>query len=184
MTSPHCGFADSLRSEVLPKRNAERGRRVRAAAADRSQHQNPVAGRRRESSTPRPSPLSRNLVGLKVVVVDDDADSLDYFAMALRTYGAVVITASTALDALRLVQEERPDVVLSDIAMRGEDGYWLVREIRRLADQAVSLVPVVAATAYDEHSRTTTLAAGFSEHLAKPVDPELLCHTIANAAGR
>src|SRR5438552_271298 len=94
--------------------------------------------------TPRPSLLPRNLVGLKVVVVDDDESSLDYFAVALGTCGAEVMTASTAAEALRLVQAGCPDVVLSDIAMVGRDGYWLVREIRGLADQAARLVPVVA----------------------------------------
>jgi CheY-like chemotaxis protein len=120
-----------------------------------------------------------------VVVVDDDETSLDYFAMALRTCGAVVMTASSAEDGLRLIQEQHPDVVLSDIAMVGQDGYWLVREIRRLADQAVSLAPVVATTAFGrEHSRARALAAGFNEFLTKPVDPEVLCRTIASAGGR
>jgi CheY-like chemotaxis protein len=139
----------------------------------------------RESATPRPSLLPRNLVGLKVVVVDDDETSLDYFALALSACGAAVMTASTAVEALRLVQAGCPDVVLSDIAMVGRDGYWLVREIRGLADQAARLVPVVATTAYGrEHSRERTLAAGFSERLPKPVDPEVLCQTIARMAGR
>jgi CheY-like chemotaxis protein len=83
-----------------------------------------------EVTTPRPSLLPRNLVGLKVVVVDDDESSRDYFALALSTCGAEVMTASTAVEALRLVQAGCPDVVLSDIAMVGRDGYWLVREIR------------------------------------------------------
>jgi CheY-like chemotaxis protein len=184
MISPRCGLANSLRSEALQKQNAWRRQHIRAATEDRSQDANAIVGGHRESTTPRPSRLQRNLVGLRVVVVDDDDSSLDYFAMALRTCGAVVLTASTAKDALRLVQEQRPDVVLSDIAMRG-DGYWLVREIRGLADQAASLAPVVATTAFGrEHSRAGALAAGFNEFLAKPVDPEILCRTIANMAGR
>ena len=93
--------------------------------------------------------------------------------------------ASTARDALRLVQERRPDVVLSDIAMSEHDGYWLTSEIRRLADPAASRVPIVAATAYGrEHSRDRALAAGFTEHLQKPVDPEVLARTIAEVARR
>ena len=138
-----------------------------------------------EVTTPRPSLLPRNLVGLKVVVVDDDESSRDYFALALSTCGAEVTTASTAVEALRLVQSGCPDVVLSDIAMVGRDGYWLVREIRGLADQAVRRVPVVATTAYGrEHSRERTLAGGFNERLPKPVDPEVLCQTIGRMAGR
>jgi diguanylate cyclase len=185
MTSPHSGLFDSQRSEALPKRGPWRCRRVRAATDGGSPHERSVPGGHRESSASRPSPLPRNLVGLKVVVVDDDLDGLEYFAAALGACGAAVTTASNALDALRLVQEHGPDVVLSDIAMVGEDGYWLVRAIRDLADRAISLVPVVATTAYGrEHSRARTLAAGFDEFLAKPVDPEDLCRTIARMAGR
>ena len=183
MTLSRWTLAHSLRSEALPKHHPERHRRPRATSEERSPRPNHVAGKSHASPTPGRSPLPRNLVGLKVVVVDDDEASLEYFEMALITCGAVVMRASTARDALRLVQEQRPDVVLSDIAMKAEDGYWLVREIRRLADQGGT--PVVAATAYGrDHSRTIALAAGFNEHLVKPVDPELLCRTIASAAGR
>jgi CheY-like chemotaxis protein len=145
----------------------------------------PAAGAHHELSTAPQSRLPRNLVGLTIVVVDDDEASRDYFAIALRSCGASVLTASTARDALRLVQEQRPDVVLSDIAMSEHDGYWLASEIRRLAEPAASRVPIVAATAYGrEHSRERALAAGFIEHLQKPVDPELLARTIAQAAQR
>jgi CheY-like chemotaxis protein len=136
------------------------------------------------TSTARRASLPRILVGLTVVVVDDDDDGLDYFTVALGACGAMVLAASTAPDALVLVREHRPHVVLSDLAMMGHDGYWLVAEIRRLADPAAQ-VPVVATTAYGrEHSRTRVMAAGFTDLLAKPVDPELLCRTIAAAAGR
>jgi CheY-like chemotaxis protein len=119
------------------------------------------------------------------VIVDDDRDGLDYFATALRACGAAVVTASTALAGLTLVRERHPDVVLSDIAMVGHDGYWLVSEIRGLADRATRLVPVVATTAFGHvHSRSRTLAAGFNDFLAKPVDPHVLCLTVARAAGR
>jgi CheY-like chemotaxis protein len=142
-------------------------------------------GRHRAAWEPTASRPRPNLEGLKVVVVDDDEDSADYFALALRAYGAVVAIAYNAIDGLRLVQEHQPDVVLSDIAMMGQDGYWLVREIRRLSSDALSQVPVVATTAYGrEHSRQRTLAAGFTEHLAKPVDPDLLRQTIGGVAGR
>jgi CheY-like chemotaxis protein len=140
-------------------------------------------GRPAEASAPRPPGLPRNLVGLHVVVVDDDEDSLGYFAAALRACGATVTTASTALDALALVRECGPHVVLSDIAMVGQDGYWLVREIRGLPDRGA--VPVLATTAYGrEHPRAQAVAAGFNDLLPKPVDPEVLCLAIARAAGR
>jgi CheY-like chemotaxis protein len=120
------------------------------------------------------------------MVVDDDPDSLDYFGTALRAAGAVVIVASNALDGLQTVREQHPDVVLSDIAMTGHDGYWLLREIRGTDDDAaVSRVPIIATTAYGrEHSRQRTLAAGFNDHLAKPEVPEALWRAVARAAGR
>ena len=125
------------------------------------------------------------LVGLRVLVVDDDADTADFFAVALNTCGATTVTTTSAREALRVAVETRPDVIVSDIAMAGEDGYWLVNEIRRHPDDGINRMPVVAATAYGrEHSRARTLAAGFKDHLQKPVDPELLCSAVARAAGR
>jgi CheY-like chemotaxis protein len=172
-----------MRAEALPTRRRDRG--LAASSESRTPSEKAAVAGRQESARPAESTARVRLTGLKVVVVDDNEGNLDYFAVALRTYGAVVATASNAVDALRLVQEQQPDVVLSDIAMVGHDGYWLVREIRRLADASVQHVPVIATTAYGrEHSRARTLAAGFSEHLSKPVDPELLCRTIAAAAGR
>lgn len=172
-----------MRAGALPDRG--RGGRLAAASEDRTLPANATVAGSRESARPGESTVRVRLAGLKVVIVDDDEGNLDYFAVALRTYGAVVATASSAVDALRLVQEQKPDVVLSDIAMVGHDGYWLVRELRRLADESVRHVPVIATTAYGrEHSRARTLAAGFSEHLSKPVDPDLLWRTIATVAGR
>ena len=119
-----------------------------------------------------------------MVVVEDDPDRLEYFAAALRACGATVTTKATALEALALVRDGRPDVVLSDIAMVGHDGYWLVSEIRRLGDRDLSRMPVVATTAYGEHSRARTTAAGFTELLPKRFDPETLCLIIGKVTGR
>jgi CheY-like chemotaxis protein len=142
-------------------------------------------GRGEPATQRRPSRLPSSLVGLRVIVVDDDEDTVELFATALSACGATVTTATNAADALRLVREVRPDVVLSDIAMARGDGYWLVGEIKRLDDEALCRTPVVAATAFGrEHSHERVLKAGFTDHLQKPVDPELLCRTIARAAGR
>jgi CheY-like chemotaxis protein len=152
---------------------------------EQSQSKRPDAGDQRESPVPQPSRLARTLVGVSVLVVDDDSANLDFFAAVLKICGAAVLTAPSAADALALVRERRPDAVLSDIAMVGQDGYWLVREIRSLADDAARAVPVVATTAYGrEHSRDRILAAGFNDFLPKPVDPEVLCRAIARAVGR
>jgi len=134
---------------------------------------------------PRPGPLERTLVGLRVLVVDDDADVLELFAVALTACGAEVTTTDNARDAIALAIRMRPHAIVSDIAMVGEDGYWLVRELKRLPAEMLGDVPVVAATAYGrEHPRARVLAAGFSEHLQKPIDPEQLCSIVARVAGR
>jgi CheY-like chemotaxis protein len=173
------------RLEALPKRHEPRPRHVRATIEEKLGPERPDAGDQRESPTPRPSRLARTLVGVNVLVVDDDSASLDFFAVVLRICGATVTTASSALDALGLMQERRPDVVLSDIAMVGQDGYWLAREIRALPDHDTRAVPIVATTAYGrEHSRDMILAGGFNDFLPKPVEPELLCRAIAKAVGR
>jgi len=129
--------------------------------------------------------LQRVLVGLRVLVVDDDADILELFSVALTVCGADVTTTDNARDAIALATRMRPHVIVSDIAMVGDDGYWLVRELKRLPREILEDVPVVAATAYGrEHPRSRVLAAGFAEHLQKPVDPEYLCQLIARIAGR
>jgi CheY-like chemotaxis protein len=125
------------------------------------------------------------LSGIRVVVVDDDDDTLDYFTVALRAYGAVVAAASNAVDALQLIHDGPMDIVLSDIAMPDHDGYWLVRKLRDSPDPQLRELPVIATTAYgSEHPRRRTLGAGFTEHLPKPVDPTVLRDTIARLTGR
>lgn len=133
----------------------------------------------------RPGPLQRILVGLRVLVVDDDADVLELFAVALTACGAEVTTVDNARDAIALATRTRPHAIVSDIAMIGEDGYWLVRELKRLPPEIVGDVPVIAATAYGrEHPRSRVLAAGFAELLQKPIDPEQLCQAVARVAQR
>ena len=177
--------ADIPRLEALPKRRAARQWHIRAVSEEQQRPKRPDAGDQHEASAPRPSRLARTLIGVSVLVVDDDPASLDFFAAVLKICGATVLTAAAAVDALALVRERRPNVVLSDIAMVGRDGYWLVSEIRGLADDAARAVPVVATTAYGrEHSSERALAAGFNDFLPKPVDPEVLCRTIAKAVGR
>ena len=117
--------------------------------------------------------------------MDDDSDILDLFVTALAACGAETTATDNAVDALTLATRTRPHVIVSDIAMVGHDGYWLVRELRRLQTAEVARVPVVAATAYGgQHPRSRVLGAGFTEHLEKPVDPVTLCATVARLAGR
>ena len=120
-----------------------------------------------------------------MLVVDDDADVLELFAVALTACGAEVTTTDNARDGVALATRMRPDAIVSDIAMAGEDGYWLVRELKRLPAEIINDIPVIAATAYGrEHPRARVLAAGFAEHLQKPIDPDQLCHLVASVIER
>jgi CheY-like chemotaxis protein len=94
-----------------------------------------------------------------------------------------VTAFATSADALLAVEAERPDVLVSDIGMPGEDGYAFIRHLRGLADSAQADVPVVALTAYARgEDRARTRQAGFDAHLAKPIDPVALCDTILQLA--
>ena len=170
------------RLEALPR---ERLTRLTTGGTGPGDRESPRRGALPPRERPAPSPLPRNLLGLRVLVVDDDESTLEFLTAALGYCGAEVVAAASAPEALAAMGPTRPHVVLSDIAMRGHDGYWLLREIRALPDPALSSVPVLAATAYGRsHSAERTCAAGFAGHLAKPVDPEVLCRAIAAAAGR
>jgi len=137
-------------------------------------------------AVPRPAPLptaTHALDGLRVLAVDDEADSLDLVAAALGRRGASVRTAQSADEAIRLFGLQVPDIVVADIGMPGKDGYMLVRELRRRPDGA--LVPAVALTAYaGEPHRQAALDAGFTEHVGKPVDPEQLAAIIGGLTRR
>ena len=138
-----------------------------------------------ELSPARGRALPSVLNGVRVLVVDDDRDSAELFEMALRVCGAEVRAFNSATAALSVCAVSPPDVVVTDLAMPGADGYWLVRQIRQLPDERARSVPVLAVTAFGrEHVRARALAAGFVEHLVKPIDPEDLCLAVARALGR
>ena len=131
-------------------------------------------------------PQSEVLKGLRVLVVDDDADTLELLATLLRRAGAEVATAAGTPAALESFKAGRPDLLLSDIGMPGEDGYDLVRELRefeRARGGPVTLA--VALTAYAAPSdRDRALAAGYQRHVPKPVDPGELIEVIAGLVER
>jgi CheY-like chemotaxis protein/two-component sensor histidine kinase len=127
----------------------------------------------------------QKLSGMHVLVVDDDADTLEAVRHLLELAGARVSTASTAADAFRALAVEPPDVLLSDIGMPGEDGISLIRRIRGLDPDQGGQVPAAALTAYTQASdRDRALGAGFQAFLAKPVDPLELAEAVARLAGR
>ena len=124
------------------------------------------------------------LEGLQVLVVDDDADTLRLLTMALTRQHAKVTSVASAGEALKAVKANKPDVLISDIAMPDEDGYGLIRKIRAL-DNELQSIPAVAITAYaKEEDRNRALSSGFQAYLAKPVELKELVSVVAKAARR
>ncbi len=128
---------------------------------------------------------SAELQGVTVLVVDDHADARDLIQRVLGDCGAVVHVAASADEAVRLVMEHKPDVLVSDIGMPGADGYELLRRIRALDPAQGGRVAAIALTAFARsEDRTRALRAGFVVHVSKPVDPSELIATVASVAGR
>jgi PAS domain S-box-containing protein len=124
------------------------------------------------------------LDGVRVLAVDDDPDALQLASAILGGAGALVKTCRSAADALAMLQEWRPTVLVSDIDMPGEDGYSLIRKIRALDEARGGRTPAVALTAYGRtEDRVQTLSSGYSMHLPKPVDPDEFTTIIASVAG-
>lgn len=122
--------------------------------------------------------------GRTILVVDDEPDSREALSRTLRTRSAVVRTSGSTAEALRHLAEEAPDLVVTDIAMPGEDGFALLHGIRHHANFPVRAVPVLAVTAYSsEGDRARMLAAGFDGHVAKPLPPRALVRSVARLLG-
>jgi PAS domain S-box-containing protein len=137
------------------------------------------------SAAPPPSafPDTRHpLRGLQILVVDDDEDSNVVVSTLLTTRGADVRTAASAAEALTITDAWRPDVVVSDIAMPGDDGIALLRALRARRE-AIGDVPTIALTASSSHAdRRRLLDAGFQAHVAKPFDPVHLAAVVETTA--
>jgi CheY-like chemotaxis protein len=111
------------------------------------------------------------LRGTRVLVVDDDADNREMLAMVLQHSGAVVATADSAAEALRVLERERFQVLILDIGLPDEDGYGLLRKVRLLSKACGGDIPAIALTGYSRHEeRGQALAGGFQAHLTKPVE--------------
>ena len=124
-----------------------------------------------------------NLAGRRILVVDDEADARDLLAQILGQAGADVIVAGSADEALETLRRWRPDVLVSDIGMPGDDGYVLIRKVRALGAGEGGQVRALALTAYARsEDRALALEAGFHTHIAKPVDPLELTALIAGLA--
>jgi PAS domain S-box-containing protein len=123
------------------------------------------------------------LQGMRILVVEDEKDTLDFVSRFLVSRGAEVVTARSAAQALALVPTARMNVLISDIGLPDVDGYELLREIRRLDASAAGGVPAIALTAYARaDDRLLAFRAGYQAHVAKPVDPNELLATIVDLA--
>lgn len=126
-----------------------------------------------------------DLSGVKVVVVDDEQDARDLLTRLLSECSARVLTAATAGEAMKLIELEAPDILLSDIGMPHVDGYGLLKMVRALENNGGKKIPAIALTAFARaEDRIRALRAGFVAHVAKPVEPSELLATVAAFSGR
>ena len=134
-----------------------------------------IASARPMPITPGPSTLR----GVRVLVVDDDADARELLQLVLESADAEVWAVDAATTAIDALAPFRPHVVIADIAMPDLDGYALLRRIRDV-DPTRAPLPVIAVTAYaSEEDSRRALAAGFVRHIGKPVDHDLLIRNVA-----
>jgi len=124
------------------------------------------------------------LAGLRVLVVDDEIDARELISHSIMRTGAEVKTCGSAREALELLEQWRPNLLLSDIGMPGEDGYSLINKVRSLPPERGGRTPAAALTAYvREEDRERALAAGYQVHIAKPVSSLQLVSTLVQLAG-
>jgi signal transduction histidine kinase len=142
------------------------------------------SARATEVTEPSPPPADgpphgATLAGVSVLVVDDEPDARDFCRQALSRHGATVETADSVSRALERIAAVKPDVVVADLGMPGEDGFSLIRRLRAGEGRRRRRVFAVALTAYaGESDRRRVLDAGFDAHVAKPFDPADLARTI------
>ncbi|NKE72618.1 hybrid sensor histidine kinase/response regulator [Candidatus Manganitrophus noduliformans] len=126
---------------------------------------------------------STMLEGIKVLVVDDEADARDLVTLVLKQRKAEVAAVGSAEEARRALDSLKPDVLVSDIAMPGIDGYVLIGRLRQEESEGRRHIPAVALTAYGGfEDRQQALMAGFDTYLVKPVDPERLAKALSALA--
>jgi len=144
----------------------------------------PPLPRRAREEGPDRTP-TRQLEDVDVLVVDDDAETREVLKVALGFEGARVTTAPSVAEAVAAIEARWPDVLVSDIGMPGEDGYDLIRRVRRLEAARGRHIPAIALTAYAAaEDRRRTLQAGYDRHVAKPVEATAFAPLIASLLPR
>ena len=120
------------------------------------------------------------LRGVHVLVVDDEADCRDLLTAILGYCGALVTAVGSAREALGVMALIKPDVLLADLVLEEDDGFWLVRQVRALKPDDGGMVPAVAVSALAaESDRERARTAGFDAYITKPLDPWELCRMIS-----
>jgi signal transduction histidine kinase/ActR/RegA family two-component response regulator len=151
-------------------------------------HTDAAPGPQREH--PRAETMSRlkglaDLSGIRVLAIDDEADSLKLLSTVLESAGAQVTTLPSAQAALSKLEQLRPDVLVVDLGMPEMDGFEFIRRLRRSSNPTICDIPAAALTAFARsEDRTKALQNGFEIHLAKPVDPGELAASVATLARR
>ncbi|HST22527.1 MAG TPA: PAS domain S-box protein [Blastocatellia bacterium] len=149
-----------------------------------SEHRNADRAPHADSNLPPPQEAPQ-LSGIKVMVVDDEPDTCEVLKIMIEQYGGEVKTCASSAEAIETLKHWKPDVLVSDIEMPGEDGYHLIEKIRSLAPEQGGNVPALALTAYARvDDRMRALSAGYQMHLAKPAEPMELTTVITSLAAR
>lgn len=130
-------------------------------------------------------PAATELAGLKLLVVDDEPDSRELLAFTLGLHGASVVTADSAAEAFDIIRNQKFDLLISDIGMPDEDGFALIKKIRKLPEAQNGKIPAIALTAYARlEDRVKALRSGFQMHIAKPIENAELISGIAALSER
>jgi CheY-like chemotaxis protein len=132
------------------------------------------ASKQSTDETPRP------LQGRRVLVVEDDSDTLQIMQFVLERHGAQVLPANSVPAALDQIESYSPEVVVADIGMRGLNGYALIAEVRKMDAAMGRHTPAIAVTGFaTPQDREAASAAGFAAYITKPFDPHVLIDTVA-----
>jgi hypothetical protein len=126
-----------------------------------------------------------SLAGLRILIVDDEPDAREVISEVLRDAGAEVAAAPSARLGLDLIDQWKPDVLISDIGMPVEDGYDLIRKVRARPPEDRGQIPAIALTAFARtQDRLKALSAGYQMHLGKPIEPIELVTIVASVTRR
>jgi signal transduction histidine kinase/CheY-like chemotaxis protein len=176
-------FEVSLPIRAVEPRAPERAAdRETALASER--HARPETNDTRDTRDTQRT-TAESLSGIRALVVDDEHDARDLVTTVLEEAGAAVTSASSVRAAIDVLTSASFDVIVSDIGMAGEDGYSLIQRVRADDSPVTRHIPALALTAFARiEDRARALAAGFQEHVGKPVDPSVLVNAVATLARR